>query len=116
MSHHASKLDNGNYIVLREVSVGTSGTTGTRVEELTPDNQIAWSWNLADHVDPSNATGDWCHGNSATIDLVEDTLYLSCRFLGVFKANRTGDQAVLWHMAGTYGDLQGDMGFIPWPR
>jgi hypothetical protein len=95
MSHHASKLDNGDYILLRDKTEG--GIEGALVEEVTPDNEVVWSWNLFDHLQPdANANADWCHPNSVAVDLEKDVFYLSCRWLGVIKAQRSGEQSVVW--------------------
>jgi hypothetical protein len=95
MSHHTGKLDNGNYILLRDNSV--NGIEGALVEEVNPNNEVVWSWNLFDHLTPdANADQDWCHPNSVTVDLAKDVFYLSCRWLGIIKAQRSGDQSVLW--------------------
>src|SRR5690606_27276455 len=68
-----------------------------------------WSWSLLDNIDvPQSASGDWCHGNSVTVDLDEDVAYVNCRYLGVFKVRRS-DGGVLWYLAGTQTpDMVGD--------
>ncbi len=111
MHHHAGELANGNYVVLRDSSSG--GVTGVEIEEYTSDNQVAWSWDLLEHVTaPASASGDWCHGNSVTVDLDDDVVYLNCRFLGLFKIER-GSGEVLWHMAGTLtSDVPGDFTYV----
>lgn len=82
LSHHTSKLENGNYLVARESSASA------RVEEITPNNEVVWSWDLYDHVD-SPGSNDWCHLNAAMFDAAEDFLYFNCRFRGVYKAERS---------------------------
>jgi hypothetical protein len=78
---------------------------------LTPANEVAWSWNLFDHITPpTGAAKDWCHANSVTVDLANDVFYLSCRWQGIIKAKRSGDQAVLWVLGGQAG---GDFTFDP---
>lgn len=110
MSHHAGKLDNGNYILLRDNSL--NGIDGALVQEVTPANEVVWSWNLFDHLQPdANAESDWCHPNSVTVDLQKDVFYLSCRWLGVIKAQRSGDQSVLWILGSALGG--GDFSFDP---
>jgi Arylsulfotransferase (ASST) len=95
MSHYAGKLDNGDYVLLRDNT--SNGIQGALVEEVNAANQVVWSWNLFDHIQPdANAQTDWCHPNSATVDLNNDVFYLSCRWLGVIKAQRSGAQSVLW--------------------
>jgi hypothetical protein len=110
MSHYADKLANGNYVVLRDLS-NSAGIVGALVEELSPDNEVVWSWNLFDHKQPpGDANMDWCHPNSVTVDLANDVFYLSCRYQGIFKAKRSGDQALLWQLGGQAG---GDFMFDP---
>ena len=110
MSHQALKLHNGNYVLLREHT--QDGFIGALVEEVTPDNQVVWSWNLFDHLQPDpEAAEDWCHPNAVTIDLAEDVLYLSCRYLGVIKAHRSGEQSIIW-ILGEHTD-DGDFSFQP---
>lgn len=98
MSHHLDKLENGNYLGLRSVRSTEYDLTGTVVEEFTPAHDVVWSWNIFDHLVPEEmASADWCHGNSVTVDVPGDVLYLSCRNMGlVIKAQRSGDQAVQW--------------------
>jgi len=112
MSHHAGKLTNGNFVVIRET--GSGQLKGASVEEYDPDNQLVWSWNLLEHTTPpSGASGDWCHGNSVTVDLDADIFYLNCRFLGLYKVSRSSGE-ILWHMGGTYaGDVPGDFAYSP---
>jgi hypothetical protein len=114
ISHYADRLPNGNYLVLREYRSPQYNVTGALIEELDSSNQVVWSWNMFDHVEvPAGAQTDWCHGNSVTMDLEQDIFYLSCRWLGVFKVHRSGDQSVIWHMAATDGGMPGTMTFNP---
>ncbi len=109
MSHHAGKLENGNYLLLRDNTV--NGIRGALVEEVTSENRVVWSWNLFDHLQPGQeARSDWCHPNSVAVDLSKDVFYLSCRWLGVIKAKRSGDGAILWVLGGKDG---GDFRFSP---
>ena len=112
MSHHAGKLTNGNFVVIRDT--GSGQLKGASVEEYDQDNQMVWSWNLLEHTTPpSSASGDWCHGNSITVDLDADFVYLNCRFLGLYKVSRSSGE-ILWHMGGTYaGDVPGDFAYSP---
>jgi hypothetical protein len=110
MSHFADKLSNGNYVLFRDLN-NANGIGGAYVEELTPSNTVAWSWNLFDHIQPpANAAKDWCHPNSVTVDLDHDVFYLSCRYQGVIKARRSGDKGVIWVLGGQAG---GDFAFSP---
>jgi hypothetical protein len=108
MSHFADKLSNGNYILFRDIT-NADGIGGALLQELTPSNEVAWSWNLFDHMQPpADAAKDWCHPNSVTVDLDNDVFYLSCRYQGVIKARRSGD--VVWVLGGEAG---GDFTFDP---
>jgi hypothetical protein len=110
MSHYAAKLDNGDYVLFRDLTTA-AGIGGALVQELSPANQVVWSWNLFDHIQPpANAQKDWCHPNAVTVDLAGDVFYLSCRFQGVIKAKHSGDGAVLWVLGGQGG---GDFTFSP---
>lgn len=109
-SHCARKLDNGHYVLLRELQ-NADGIGGALVQEVTSDNEVVWSWNLFDHLQPPpDAAEDWCHPNAVAVDLPNDVLYLSCRYQGVIKAKRSGDQEVLWVLGGEAG---GDFTFDP---
>ena len=110
MSHYAGKLENGNYVVFRNLT-NADGIIGALIQELSPENEVVWSWNLFDHMEPpADADMDFCHPNSLTIDLANDVFYLSCRYQGVIKAKRSGDQAVLWQLGGEKG---GNFAFDP---
>jgi hypothetical protein len=110
MSHYAGKLENGNYVVFRNLT-NADGVIGALVQELSPQNEVVWSWNLFDHMEPpADARMEWCHPNSVTVDLANDVFYLSCRYQGVIKAKRSGDQALLWQLGGEQG---GDFTFDP---
>jgi hypothetical protein len=97
-------------VLLRDLT-NADGIGGALVEEVTSKNEVVWSWNIFDHMQPpADAAEDWCHPNSVTIDLAGDVFYLSCRYQGVIKAKRSGDQAVIWVLGGEAG---GDFGFDP---
>ena len=115
MSHHTGRLSSGNYMILRDIFSEEYNLGGQQIEELTPSLEVAWSWNIFDHVVPApGAVGDWCHGNSVTVDEAMGVFYLSCRYLGIFKGNREGDNRVIWRMAaGMDAPNTGDIAFIP---
>jgi len=103
VSHHASKLSNGNYILLRDHPVDS--VLGVLIDEVDAANEVVWFWDLFDHADPGpDPPWDWCHGNSVSVDLERDVFYLSCRWLGLFKVSRSGDQDIIWRM-GPNGDV-----------
>jgi hypothetical protein len=84
LTHHAAKLPNGHYIIQRDVS-DSKGTAPT-YEELTSDNKLVWSFDYRKFVtQPSGTSGDWCHGNSITVNIERDEVYANCRFIGLVK-------------------------------
>lgn len=106
LSHHTEKLSNGNYIVARE------SASSARIEELTPDNEVVWSWDLYDHID-SPGTNDYCHLNAATFDAAEEFMYFNCRYLGLYKSDRSTGE-LLWHMGAAMVDSNsGDITYLP---
>lgn len=113
LSHHVSKLSNGNYLLMRWME--TEGEpTDARLEEVNAGNQILWSWNLYDfYTPPEGESGDWCHANSATVDIENDEVYLSCRWLGMFKTTYNNPK-LLYHMPAIYYAAgEGDVTFNP---
>ena len=106
-SHHTGKLGNGNYLVVRE-----SNATA-RVEELSPSNQIVWTWDLYSTLKPKTTAADWCHLNSVTVDEAKNFLYFNCRYQGLFKVNRA-DKSILWQMGAAIDDSHtGDITYLP---
>lgn len=107
LSHHTSKLSSGNYLVLRE-----SNSTA-RVEEISPDHSVVWSWDLYDHLQPTSSAADWCHLNAVTTDAAERFLYFNCRFQGLFKIDRSSKELV-WQMGAAIDDSSsGDFTYLP---
>jgi hypothetical protein len=84
-THHASKLSNGDYMVIEYVMNGSRQDPIYR--EINASNQVVWSLDYAKLITPpSNATGDWCHGNSVTVDLTKNLVWANCRWAGLLKA------------------------------
>ena len=71
-------------------------------------------WNLYDYfTPPAGATGDYCHGNSATVNIERNEVYISCRWLGIFKLTYD-DPHLVWHMpAAQNATGMGDVTFVP---
>lgn len=113
LSHHVGKLSNDNYLLLRWMREDGEATDA-RLEEVTSDNQVVWAWNLYDYyTPPEGESGDWCHANSAVVDIENDEVYLSCRWLGLFKTTYNNPE-LLWHMPAIYySSLEGDVVFVP---
>jgi hypothetical protein len=112
VSHHASKLSNGNYLLIRWVGAGT--VVMPVFEEQDSQNRVVWSLDLGAFVTPPPGVWrDWCHGNSVTVDLDKDEVYASCRWLGLFKLTRS-DPALKWWLPASWGAAgMGDMTFAP---
>ncbi len=107
LSHHTSKLSNGNYVVVRE-----SNTTA-RLEEINPDNDVVWTWDLYDFQQPTTTAADWCHANSVTADAEEKFLYFNCRFQGLFKVDRS-DGSLVWQLgAAIDNSSSGTITYLP---
>jgi len=109
MHHDFSRLDNGNYLVLR---YGYAEGLTDVLEEIDADGNSLWSWSTGDHTD---VIGDiYPHGNAVFVDADEDAAYFNTRSTSaLYKIDRaTGE--VLW----TLGD-DGDFEFVgendfPW--
>ena len=113
LSHHVSKLSNGNYLLMRWMKE-EGEPTDARLEEVNSINEVQWSWNLYDfYTPPEGESGDWCHANSATVDIVNDEVYLSCRWLGMFKTTYS-NPVLEYHMPAIYySSEEGDIAFDP---
>jgi hypothetical protein len=119
MSHFLGKTSKGNYLLNYELDKAvTSGNTKVddqRLVEVTPKNEVVWSWKLFDHIPPSGSREELCHGNMLVLDEAANVLYYNCRFVGLFKIDRaSGD--ILWRMGGTYDKTSlgaGDFTFSP---
>ena len=107
-THHAGKTSAGNYLIIRE------SNTSARVEELSPSNQIVWTWDLySTSIKPKTTAADWCHINSVTADLAKNVLYFNCRYQGLFKVNRA-DKSILWQMGAAIDDsMTGNITYLP---
>lgn len=115
MTHHAGKLSNGNYSIIRDVRSQSAGLQGSQVDEVSPDNEVVWSWNIFDHLTPkSGANQDWCHANSVTFDFDKDAVFVNCRFLGIIKI-KYSTKDVEWGMGGAFDptDTLTDITFAP---
>ena len=112
INHHASKLSNGNYMLLESVTTG--GVQNPVFREVSPSNQVVSSLEFARLVPPpSGSTGDWCHGNAISVDIANNAMYANCRYAGLLKTTFTNPTKV-WHLQGTYISTRfGDMTFSP---
>ncbi len=110
--HHAFlKMKNGNYLGVHSELQGM--VTGDVIVEMSPSNQIVWSWNSFHHMRPDLTDWDrehdiyypWTHINAMQEDLDDDAIYFNSRNLSlVFKIKKsTGD--ILWRF-GEHGDFR----------
>jgi hypothetical protein len=119
LTHDTIKLSNGNHIVLRWKGVGSGGlsaatTTDAAFEEIDSTGKVVWSVVFGDLVPkPSGAAVDWCHGNSITVDIAKDAVYLNCRFMGLIKTTYKNPKSLVWYLPAAYGKATGNMEFSP---
>ncbi|HEU5073983.1 MAG TPA: aryl-sulfate sulfotransferase [Polyangiaceae bacterium] len=113
LSHHAGKLSNGNYIIMRDAM------SGSRISQIFEEHSASGgepvhTIGVEDAVTPpGGASGDWAHGNSITVDLENDFAYMSFRWLGVIKMQYS-TRTMLWHLPASYGaEGMGNMTFVP---
>jgi hypothetical protein len=101
LSHHAGNLSNGDYVILRWLTVNNN--LNPVFEEITPDNRKVWSLDYGKLVPmPSGLSGDWCHGNSITIDIANNAVYANCRWMGLIKTTYTNPNTLVWHLPASY--------------
>jgi len=108
-THHAGKLGNGNYVIVRE------SNASARVEELSPANAVVWTWDLYKDspIRPKTTASDWCHVNAVTVDEAKGFLYFNCRYQGLFKVNRS-TKALIWQLGAAIDDSNaGDIAYLP---
>jgi hypothetical protein len=118
-THFANKTPAGTYVINRELDKdGQNGSTridNQVLEEFSATNEIVWSWNMFDHVEPSGDSEELCHGNALTWDDTGGIAYYNCRYVGIFKIERSSGD-VLWRMGGTHDEDSlgpGDFTFSP---
>jgi len=119
MTHFATRNSSGNYILNREMDKtamnGNTRIDDQRLEEITPEREVLWSWNLFDHVPPSGTKEELCHANALQLDEAAGFFYYNCRWVGLMKIERaSGD--IVWRMGGTYDETSlgpGDFTFSP---
>jgi hypothetical protein len=111
LTHHVHKLPSGNYVMNRDVTSGNG--TSPVFEEHSPDGKLVWSLDYKKLIpQPSGTSGDWCHGNSITVDVANNVVYANCRWLGLIKTSYQ-NPSLLWHIPARYGGLAGTMTFSP---
>jgi hypothetical protein len=116
LTHDTIKLSNGNHVVLRwqEIGSGTNLDSNTTFEELDASGKVVWSLDFGKLVPkPSGAEGDWCHGNSITVNIAKDEVYANCRFMGLIKVKYSNPNQLVWYLPASYGKATGSMTFSP---
>jgi hypothetical protein len=113
VTHHASKLPNGHYVIIEYVNA-TGGLQNPVFRELDADSNEVWSLDYASLVPPpSGATSDWCHANSITIDIDKNEVWANCRWVGLLKTTYTSP-AKQWLLQAKYGSKGlGDFTYSP---
>jgi hypothetical protein len=116
LTHDTIKLPNGNHVVLRWKSLGTGMNVDSDpvFEEVDASGKVVWSLDYGALVPkPSSASGDWCHGNSISIDIAKDVVYANCRFMGLVKTSYKNPTSLSWYLAASYGKATGTLAFSP---
>jgi hypothetical protein len=118
-THFFGKTSTGNYLLNIEldkaVQNGSTKIDNQRLEELTSSKSSAWSWTFFDHVMPAGNREELCHGNLIIDDEAAGVVYYNCRFLGLFKLERSSGN-ILWRLGGSYDTTSlgpGDFTFDP---
>ena len=111
-THHASKLSNGDYMLIEYIMSGSLQNPIFR--EVSPANQVVWSLDYASLVPPpAGSSGDWCHANSISVDIAKNVVYANCRWAGLLKTTYQ-NPARQWLLQGTYiKSTLGDITFSP---
>jgi hypothetical protein len=90
-------------VILEDVTTGAVKTPVFR--EIDAQSNEVWTLDWAALVPPpSGANGDWCHGNSITIDIENNAVYANCRWVGVLKTTYQ-DPTVEWLMPAACANL-----------
>ena len=112
VSHHAAKLPNGHYVILEYVTKGSLQNPVFR--ELDADSKEVWSLDYATLVPPpAGSSGDWCHGNSITINADKNEVYANCRWVGLLKTTYQSP-TYQWLIPASYGSKGlGDFTYAP---
>lgn len=116
LTHDTIELSNGNHVVLRwqEIGNGTNLDSNTIFEEIDSTGKVVWSLDYGKLVPkPSGVTGDWCHGNSISVNIEKNEVYANCRFMGLIKTTYTNPNALVWYLPASYGKATGNMAFSP---
>jgi hypothetical protein len=117
-THSFSQLSTGNYLLDTELP-GTSQDSpqikDQLLQEIAPDLSVVWSWQLFNHVPKVSPRYELCHGNAVSVDEATNMAYFNCRYLGVFKIDRSSGD-IVWRLGGTFDSTTlgpGDFTFDP---
>jgi len=124
-AHELRLLANGDYLLFADVVVPGVDLTGLagfgsnesiddcKIEEVSPDGNLVWSWLASDHVDPvreslAPATNmidqvnvvDWFHCNSIDVAANGDLLVSARHANAVYYVERATGQ-IAWKLGGT---------------
>jgi hypothetical protein len=115
LTHETIKLSNGNHVVNRwKAMSGTTIDSDPTFEEIDSTGTVVWSLTFSKLVPkPAGASGDWCHGNSLTIDIAKDVVYANCRFMGLIKTSYKNPNSLIWFLPASYGKATGTLTFSP---
>ena len=115
LTHEAIKLSNGDHVVDRWKDMSSASMdSDPTFEELDSTGNVVWSLTFSKLVPkPSNVSGDWCHGNSITIDIANDVVYANCRFMGLVKTSYKNPNSLIWFLPASYGKATGTLTFSP---
>lgn len=113
VTHHASKLPNGHYVIIEYVNA-SGGLQNPVFRELDADSNEVWSLDYAALVPPpSGSTSDWCHANSISIDVDKNEVWANCRWVGLLKTSYT-NPTKQWLLQAKYGSKGlGDFTYSP---
>jgi hypothetical protein len=113
VTHHASKLSNGHYVIIEYINT-SGGLQNPIFHELDADSNEVWKLDYAALVPPpSGSSGDWCHANSITIDIANNEVWANCRWVGLLKTTYTNPTKT-WLLQAKYGSKGlGDFTYSP---
>lgn len=113
VTHHASKLSNGHYVIIEYVNA-SGGLQNPVFHELDADSNEVWHLDYASLVPPpSGSTSDWCHANSITVDIDNNEVWANCRWVGLLKTTYT-NPTKQWLLQAKYGSKGlGDFTYSP---
>ena len=114
--HDSVLRPDGSRILLAYEPNRTSGLTDALIQEVGPDNQVVYTWNSSDHMDPATETTsdpgapDYAHINSIEVlpdgDILASFRHLSAVLKIAWSAHdgfSRGD--IVWRLGGKHSDF-----------